>query len=188
MVRATTAQPHAGLIVIATAPSSDELVGAYTDAGFQPADGDVLVHPDAAGDVSGGFPVVEVGDGLLVLATSTDVLDRWQAATGPADDVLSLLAAAGDRWAISIQLPPLGAASCGDEVAIVSDDETDRLLLLDAGGDRLDRAAAEYFGFSVGEARPDGVVTRYPLAVSDPNAAALVTGGVLPDSPPLTNC
>ena len=190
VVQAATAESHGDLIVIATAPSRDELVAAYTDAGFEPADGDVLVLPGAAsqGDVSGGFPVLEVSDGLLLLATSTDVLDRWEAATGPTDGLLSLLVAAGERWAISMQLPPMGAASCGEGVAIVSDGETDELLLLDAGGDRFDRAAAEQLGFQVGDARPDGEITRYPLTPSDPNAAALVTGGVLLDGPPLTSC
>jgi hypothetical protein len=190
VVRATTTEPRGGLIAIATAQSRDELVAAYTDAGFEPAGDEVLALPGAAspGDASGGFPVLEVSDGLLVLATATDILDRWEAATGPSDGVLDLLAAAGERWAISIQLPPQGAASCGAGVAIVSDGDTDELLLLDAGADRLDRTVAEQLSFQIGDARPDGAITRYPLTPSDPTPASLVTGNVLADSPPLTSC
>jgi hypothetical protein len=190
VARATTAEPRGGLIVVATAQSRDELVTTYTEAGFEPADGDVFVLPDAAspGDVSGGFPALRIDDGLLLLATTPDLLDRWDAASGPVDGALSLFAAATERWAISIQLPRTRAASCGEGVAIVSDGETDELLLLDAGGDSLDRPAADQLGLQAGEARPDGEVTRYDLTTSDPTPAALITGSVLADSPPLTSC
>jgi len=190
VVRASTSEPFGGLVIIATGQPRDEFASAYTDAGYAPAGDEVYVLPEepAPGDASGGYPAIVVSDGLLVLATTTDVLDRWQAATGPDDDVVAMLETAGESVAISILLPPRGAASCGESVAIVTDGTTDELLILDGGDDRLDRQAADLLGFQIGEARPDGEVTRYPLTVGDPTFAALVIGDVLIDSPPLTSC
>lgn len=190
VVRATMTQPHGAIVLVATAQASDELAAAYTDAGFEAAGETVylLRGASAAGDGSGGLPAVQLTDGLVILASDPDLFDRKDEASGPPAAVLSLLSAAGERWASSIQFPPLGAASCGDAVAIVSDGEHDELLLLDAGDDRFDRQVVDELVFEVGEVRADGEVTRYPLATSDPTPAALVLGNVLPDSPPLTSC
>lgn len=185
---AATMETGAALIIVATAQDDDELVAAYTDAGYEAGD-DVLVLPGAGSgdDVSGGFPVVSIRGGLLVLAASSDALDEWEAATGPPDDVVTLLEAAGEYAAIHVLLPPLGAASC-DALAIVDDGVTDELLIVDGGDDRFDRGQEGVLGFEVGAARPDEQVSRYQLTVGDPAFATLITGNVLRDVGPLTSC
>lgn len=188
IVSASIAEPRGGLTVVATDQPTQDLVAAYTEAGLEAAGDDVYVATGTAEDLAGGFPAIQVSDGLLILATSTELIDLWQAAAGPTDDALTLLAAADQHWAITIQLPRTGAASCGTAIAIVSDGVTDELLILDGGQDHLDRGVADQLGFQIGEGQPEAELTRYPLTSSDPTPAALVTGKVLTDSPPLTTC
>jgi hypothetical protein len=184
-VTATT--PDGAFLAILTDQPTDALVDGYTGAGFESGDGGSrYLLPDGERDRSGGFPVVLLTDGLVVLASTTEVLDRWDDGEGPGAEIDALLSAAGDAWAVAGVLDGAGAAGCAQAVAIVSDGVTDELLLLDGGSDSVDREAQA--SFEIGDPSVDGEVTRYPLESSDPIPAALVTGGVLVDGPPLSRC
>lgn len=129
----TATAPDGALLAILTDQPTDELVDGYTRAGFESSDGGsryILAAGDR--DRSGGFPAVLLTDGVVVLGSTPEVLDRWDGGDGPGTEVDTLLSAAGDAWAVAGVLEGVGAAACAQAVAIVSDGVTDELLLLDA--------------------------------------------------------
>ena len=71
----------------------------YGDGGFEPVGDEayVLSGESSAGDPSGGVPAVLVTDGLLILATSAEILVFCKAPTGPDGGLITRLEAAGDH-------------------------------------------------------------------------------------------
>lgn len=195
----------AGLVIAATTQDRSEIIDGYLAAGWERIDEstlralEFLPDPDLPSemtvfdDPAFSFPIVQVGDGTIVLATSAEALDRYTATDGPSEAMSTLIAATTDDVVVEIRTGddsgsdqwqhPLTRIECVDGVASSWRNGEFAVTVVDGGQGVLTGVSAPLSDFQLGMGAPKPPVTRYSLTSSLDHRLEAVFALVLsPDS------